>query len=464
MATAAIVLAAGKGTRFKSEVPKVLHLAAGRSMLGHVLEAVRGVDVAQVVVVVGHQAEDVAAEVERIGLPNATTALQAEQNGTGHAVQCALPSLDDDIDDVLILAGDTPLVTTETLQPLLDAGPAAVLTAIVDDASGYGRIVRAKSEGGVDSVARIVEHRDASPEELAITEFNTGMYRLPLDLLREAVAGLDTDNDQGELYLTDVVAHAHAKGVHVAPVVVDADEVHGVNDRVQLAEAGRMLRRRHAEALMREGATILDPASTWIDVTVSVGRDAVILPGCLLEGNTSIAEGATVGPHSHLKDTTVAEGAIVRNAVCDGASIGPDANVGPWTYLRPGTVLERGSKAGGFVEIKKSTVGEGSKVPHLSYIGDATIGKDANIGAGTITCNYDGYVKSRTVVEDGAFVGSDTMLVAPVTIGKGAITAAGSAIAEDVPADALALERTEQVVKEGWAARRRERAEAEQAD
>ncbi len=449
MSTAAIVLAAGKGTRFKSEVPKVLHRAAGRSLLGHVLEAVRGLDVAQVIVVVGHQADDVAAEVEAIGLPNAVTALQAQQNGTGHAVQCALPSLDAGIDDVLILAGDTPLITTDTLRPLVagPAGSAAVLTAIVDDASGYGRIVR---DGG--SVAKIVEHRDANAEELAIGEFNTGMYRLPLGLLREAVAGLDTDNDQGELYLTDVIAHAHAKGVHVEPVVVEANEVHGVNDRVQLADASGLLRRRHAESLMREGVTILDPASTWIDVTVEVGNDATILPGTLLEGATTIGEGAKVGPHSHLTDTSVAAGAVVRNAVTDGAVIGEDANVGPWTYLRPGTVLERGSKAGGFVEIKKSTVGEGSKVPHLSYIGDATIGKGVNVGAGTITCNYDGFTKGQTIIGDGAFIGSDTMLIAPVEIGPGAITAAGSAIARDVPADALAIERSPQANKDGWAA------------
>ncbi len=456
MATAAIVLAAGKGTRFKSEIPKVLHRAAGRTLLGHILEAVRGLDLAQVVVVVGHGAQDVTDEVERAGLANATTALQAEQNGTGHAVQMALPALDDDIDDVVILAGDTPLVTTATLQPLLDGAPgsAAVLTAIVDDASGYGRIVR---DG--DAVARIVEHRDANDDELSITEFNTGMYRLPLALLREAVAGLEADNEQGELYLTDVVAHAHEAGTVVRPVVADADEVHGVNDRVQLADVARLLRARHAEALMTDGVTILDPAATWIDVTVAVGRDAVILPGTLLEGTTTVGEGATVGPHSHLVDTSVGAGATVRNAVCNGASIGPEATVGPWTYLRPGAVLERGAKAGGFVEIKQSTVGEGSKVPHLSYIGDATIGRDANVGAGTITCNYDGFDKHETVIGDGAFIGSDTMLVAPVEIGAGAVTAAGSAIAEDVPADALAIERSDQVVKDGWAKRRRDQRE-----
>lgn len=454
MATAAIVLAAGKGTRFKSEVPKVLHRVAGRSLLGHVLEAVRGLDLDQVVVVVGHGADDVRAEVEAAGLPNATTALQAEQLGTGHAVQMGLGALADGIDDVIILAGDTPLVTTATLRPLMDGsqGSAAVLTAVLADPEGYGRIVR---DG--ESVARIVEHRDASPAELAITEWNTGMYRLPLAALRSAVAGLTTQNDQGELYLTDVIADLHGSGTLVRAVVADAAEVVGVNDRVQLAETGTALRRGHAEHLMREGATIVDPASTWIDATVTVGIDATILPGTILEGATTIAANATVGPNSHLVDTTVGEGAVVRQTVAQGASIGPEANVGPWTYLRPGAVLERGAKAGGFVEIKKSVIGEGSKVPHLSYIGDATIGKDVNVGAGTITCNYDGFNKHQTVIGDGAFIGSDTMLIAPVEIGPGAVTGAGSALAHDVPADALGIERNKQQIVEGWAGRQRDR-------
>ncbi|MFT5222600.1 MAG: bifunctional UDP-N-acetylglucosamine pyrophosphorylase/glucosamine-1-phosphate N-acetyltransferase [Glaciecola sp.] len=454
MATAAIVLAAGMGTRFKSQTPKVLHRVAGRSLLGHVLDAVHGLDVAQVIVVVGHGADEVRSEVAAAGLANATTALQAQQNGTGHAVQMALPALDAGIDDVIILAGDTPLVTTATLAPLTSGAPgsAAVLTAVLDDPQGYGRIVR---DGG--SVARIVEHRDASPEELAITEWNTGMYRLPLAQLREAVAALGTSNDQGELYLTDVIADLHARGIEVAGLQVDAAEVVGVNDRVQLAEAGAALRRRHAEHLMREGATIVDPSACWLDVTVTVGIDSVILPGTILEGATTIGARATVGPNSHLVDTSVADGAVVRQSVAQGATIGPDANVGPWTYLRPGAVLERGAKAGGFVEIKKSVIGEGSKVPHLSYIGDATIGKDVNIGAGTITCNYDGFDKHKTIIGDGAFIGSDTMLIAPVEIGAGAVTGAGSALSHDVPADALGVERNKQKNVEGWAQRQRDR-------
>ncbi len=454
--TAAIVLAAGKGTRFKSDLAKVLHRCAGRSLLGHILQALEPLGLGQVVVVVGHQADDVAGEAQGSGLDNLVTALQAEQHGTGHAAQVALPSLDEGIRKVMVLPGDTPLVLSETLEALLAASDAdhaaSMLTIELDDPHGYGRVIR---EDGV--VARIVEQKDAGEDELAVREVNAGMYVFERTILGEALGGLDADNAQGEIYLTDVVEAFVARGAKVAAQVAHQDEVSGVNDRRQLADAAAVLRRRTLDRLMRDGVTVLDPATTYVDVDVEVGPDTVILPNCILEAATRVGERATVGPNCHLVATEVGDDAEVTNTVAKHAVVGPEATVGPFTYLRPGTVLERGSKAGGFVEMKKAHVGEGSKVPHLSYIGDATIGRDVNVGAGTITCNYDGFDKHETVIEDGAFIGSDTMLVAPVRIGRGAVTGAGSAIAEDVPADALAVERSEQRNVDGWAARRRER-------
>ena len=452
---AAVVMAAGKGTRLKSDTAKVLHTAAGRSLLGHVLEAVRPLGLGQVVVVVGHQADDVAAEAEACDLRGLTTVLQEEQHGTGHAVEVAMAAVRDDISSVMVLNGDVPLLTPDTLARLADipAGEAAILTAELDDPTGYGRVLR----DGDGFVTGIVEHRDATPQQRAITEINGGMYVFPAAGLTDRLAAIGAGNDQGERYVTDVVGLLVADDVPVVAHVCAPEEIAGVNDRAQLAEAAAVLRRRHLTDLMVSGVTVVDPAATWVDVTVTVGPDTVIQPGCVLEGGTRVGSGAVVGPHTQLTDTDVEDGAHVRQSVCDGASIGPDAMVGPFTYLRPGARLERASKAGGFVEVKKSTIGAGSKVPHLSYVGDTTIGEGVNFSAGAVTVNYDGTNKYETVVEDGAFIGCDTMLVAPVTVGAGAFVAAGSTITDDVPADALAIARSRQTVKDGWAAARRDR-------
>jgi bifunctional UDP-N-acetylglucosamine pyrophosphorylase/glucosamine-1-phosphate N-acetyltransferase len=457
---AAVILAAGKGTRFKSDLAKVLHRCAGRSLIGHVLAAVAPLELGQVVVVVGHQADDVRGEAEAAGLANLVTVVQAEQRGTGHATRVAVPALAEGIRRVLVLPGDTPLLDPATIEALLAGpadgpadGPAArLLTAEPDDPAGYGRVIR---DGG--AVVRIVEHGDATSEERAVREINAGMYVFERSLLAEALDGLDADNAQGELYLTDVVEAFVSRGATVGAHVAAVDEVGGVNDRRQLADAAATLRRRTLDRLMQAGVTVVDPATTYVDVDVRIGADAVVLPNCILEAATTVGARATIGPNCHLVATEVGDDAEVTNTVARHAVIGPEATVGPFTYLRPGTVLARGSKAGGFVEMKNAQVGEGSKVPHLAYVGDATIGRDVNIGAGTITVNYDGYDKHETVVEDGAFVGSDTMLIAPVRVGRGAVTGAGSAIADDVPDDALAVERSEQRTVEGWAAARRAR-------
>jgi bifunctional UDP-N-acetylglucosamine pyrophosphorylase/glucosamine-1-phosphate N-acetyltransferase len=460
MTTAAVVLAAGKGTRFRSELAKVLHPAAGRTMLRWALEALRPLQLDRVVVVVGHQADDVAAEASAAGIPGLSMVLQAEQNGTGHAVRQAFAAgALDGVDTVLVLPGDVPLLESSALSAVLDAHGDRAVTLVstnLDDPAGYGRVVR--DADGV--VTRIVEHRDAAPEELAVTEVNSSIYAFAADRLRDALANLSTDNEQGEEYLTDVVAPLAAQG-GAGAVVVDAELVAGVNDRGQLADAAAVLRRRIIAGHLRDGVTVVDPTSTYVGADVRIEADAVLLPGAHLEGATRIGAGAEIGPDSRLVDTQVEAGASVTYSVCLGASIGPEATVGPFTYLRPGTRLERDAKAGAFVEMKKSTVGEGSKVPHLSYIGDTEIGRGANIGAATVTVNYDGFDKHRTVIGDGARVGSDTMLVAPVTVGAGAFTGAGSVITKDVPDGALAVERTEQRTIEGYAERKRARKQAE---
>ena len=459
MTSAAVVLAAGKGTRFKSDLPKVLHTAAGRSMLRWVLEALRPLDLDRVVVVVGHQAQAVAAEAEDAAIPGLRIVEQSEQNGTGHAVRVVAEAGEfEGIDDVIVVPGDAPLLTADALRGLLAAhadggGPAAtLLTTDLADPTGYGRVLRTG-----DRVAGVVEERDATAEQRVITEVNTSIYAFAAGPLAAALQNLTTDNAQGEEYLTDVVATLAAQGV--ATHNVPAEVVTGVNDRAQLAAAASQLRRRILHDHMVAGVTIVDPAATYVGAEVQLAADAVLLPGTHLEGATSVGAGAVVGPDSRLVDATVEEGAAVSYSVVLEASIGPGATVGPFSYLRPGTRLERMSKAGAFVEMKNSTVGEGSKVPHLSYVGDTTIGRDANVGAATVTVNYDGFRKHRTVIGDGARIGSDTMLVAPVTIGSQAYTGAGSVITKDVPDGALAVERTEQRIIEGYADKHRARSQ-----
>jgi bifunctional UDP-N-acetylglucosamine pyrophosphorylase/glucosamine-1-phosphate N-acetyltransferase len=441
----------------KSATPKVLHPLLGRTLVGHVLAAARAAGADRTIVVVGHKAEQVEAHLAEIA-PEATAVLQAQQNGTGHAVRIALEAAPDLSGTVVVLNGDVPLLRAETVASLVaahesQARGATVLAAEVPDPSGLGRIVRDAS----GNLERIVEERDASPQERAVREINAGIYAFDAAALREALGKLSTDNDQGEEYLTDVfgllASVGRAVGVFVAP---DAQETLGCNDRAELAGLRALLRDRVNTAWMRSGVSILDPATTWIDVTVSLEPDAVVDQNSQLVGSTSVAAGAVVGPDTTLIDTTVGAGATVLRTHSIGAEVGPAASVGPFSFLRPGTRLARKSKVGGFVETKNAELGEGAKVPHLSYVGDASIGARANIGAGTIFANYDGVRKSRTTVGEAAFVGSDTVLIAPVEVGPGAYVAAGSAIAQDVPSGNLGVSRAQQQRNvEGWTSRRR---------
>jgi bifunctional UDP-N-acetylglucosamine pyrophosphorylase/glucosamine-1-phosphate N-acetyltransferase len=441
----------------KSATPKVLHQIAGRSLVAHVLTAAGGLQAQRSIVVVGHGREQVREHLAE-HFPDVETVVQAEQNGTGHAVRLALAALDPDVSGtVVILAGDTPLLAGATLQSLLarhaeHAAAATVLTALMDDATGYGRVLR----GADGLVTGIVEHRDASPEQLAITEINSGVYAFEAADLRSALAELGTDNDQGEEYLTDAIEALQSAGRRVAAeTVAVADEVLGVNDRVQLAHVARLFRDRLLQRWMREGVTVIDPSSVWIDADVTLAPDVLIQPDVQLLGATDVASGAAIGPRCTLTDTEVGENAVVIDTFAVLARVGSGATVGPFTYLRPGADIGPGAKAGAYVEIKNSAVGAGAKVPHLSYVGDADIGEGANIGAATVFVNYDGIAKHRTTVGEHARVGSDTMLVAPVVIGPGAYTAAGSVITEDVPAGAIGVGRARQRTILGWVQRKR---------
>ncbi|GAA1783191.1 bifunctional UDP-N-acetylglucosamine diphosphorylase/glucosamine-1-phosphate N-acetyltransferase GlmU [Actinomadura chokoriensis] len=453
---AVIVLAAGEGTRMKSRKSKVLHELCGRSMLGHVLAAARRLEPERLVVVVGHRREQV---VEHLGAhaPDAEAVVQEHQGGTGHAVRMALEQTGALDGTVVVTNGDHPLLRGETLQALVrvhegEGNAATVLTTEMPDATGYGRMVRA-ADGSVEA---IVEHKDATDAQRAINEINVGMYAFDGALLADALKRVTTDNAGGEEYLTDVVAIVRADGHRAgAHLVADWVETQGVNDKVQLAQARRQLNDRILEAHMRAGVTIVDPASTWIDVDVTAEPDAEIHPGTQLHGKTHLGEGSRVGPGCTLTDTTVGEGATVINAVCTEAEIGPEASVGPYAYLRPGTRLARKAKIGTYVETKNADIGEGTKVPHLTYVGDAEIGAGSNIGASSVFVNYDGVEKHRSVIGSHVKVGSDNMIVAPVTVGDGAYTAAGSVIVQDVPPGAMAVARARQRNVEGWVERRR---------
>ncbi|QKW07050.1 bifunctional UDP-N-acetylglucosamine diphosphorylase/glucosamine-1-phosphate N-acetyltransferase GlmU [Streptomyces sp. NA04227] len=454
---AVVVLAAGEGTRMKSARPKVLHELCGRSLVGHVLAAARELGPSELAVVVGHAREQVSEHLGAID-PQVRTAVQEEQLGTGHAVRMALTELGAVDGTVVVVCGDTPLLRGQTLRSLVevhaaDGNAVTVLTAEVPDATGYGRIVRDAASGAVSA---IVEHKDASAEQRAIREINSGVFAFDGRLLAEGLGRVRRDNSQGEEYLTDVLGILRELGHRVgAAVASDHREIAGINNRVQLAEARRLLNDRVLESAMLSGVTVMDPASTWVDVSVSFGRDVTLLPGTILAGATSVDEGATVGPNSRLTDTRVGEGARVDNTVADGAEVGAGASVGPFAYLRPGTRLGVRAKAGTFVEMKNASVGEGSKVPHLSYVGDATIGEFTNIGAASVFVNYDGESKHHTTVGSYCKTGSDNMFVAPVTVGDGAYTAAGSVITKDVPPGSLAVARGQQRNIPGWVARKR---------
>jgi bifunctional UDP-N-acetylglucosamine pyrophosphorylase / glucosamine-1-phosphate N-acetyltransferase len=450
-----VVLAAGEGTRMKSSIPKVLHSISGRTLLGHVLHAVNGLNAKNLRIVVGAGRELVEDHVKQIA-PKATTVFQEHRGGTGHATQLALADIKV-TGTVLVLAGDTPMLSSQSLAALLDVHhkgnfSASVMTAEHPDPTGYGRIIRS-ADG---SLLRIVEERDATDEERAIYEVNSGVYAFDGAKLTAAIGKLKNDNSQGELYLTDVLEILRNDGGSIAAVLIeDFIEILGVNDRAQLAESAALLRDQINEGLMKAGVTIVDPLSTWVDSTATVESDVTLLPGTWIAGSTTVAHGAIIGPRTTLLDCTVATGAQVIESHCTGAAIGADASVGPFTYLRAGTDLGASSKAGAFVEMKNAVVGQGSKVPHLSYVGDATIGEGSNIGAATIFVNYDGVEKHHTTVGDHVRIGSDSMLVAPVTIGDGAYTAAGSVITEDVPPGAIGVARAKQRNVLGWVLRKR---------
>jgi bifunctional UDP-N-acetylglucosamine pyrophosphorylase/glucosamine-1-phosphate N-acetyltransferase len=447
-----IVLAAGEGTRMKSATPKVLHRLGGRTMLGHVLAAAEALDPEHLLVVVGHGRDEVAATLSG----KAKAVVQETQDGTGHAVRVALETVDDLDGTVVVVPGDSPLLTGATLQALVDEHVAAgaattLLTARVEDPTGYGRVVRDAS-----GVTAVVEHKDADAATLGIDEVATSIYAFAAAPLRAALGGLTTDNAQGELYLTDVVAIHRREGHPVAAKVADdPEETLGCNDRAQLADLARRLRDRVNREHMRAGVAILDPQTAWIDVDVTLEPDTTVAQNTQLHGSTTVRSGAVVGPDTTLTDCEVGAGAQVLRTHATGAVIGPLATVGPFSFLRPGTVLGKGAKVGAYVEVKASEIGAGSKVPHLSYVGDATIGARSNIGAGTIFVNYDGVAKHRTTIGDDVRVGSNNSLVAPVTVHDGAYTAAGSAVTEDVEAGALAVARAKQSTIKGWVARKR---------
>jgi len=455
----AIVLAAGEGTRMKSSRAKVLHEIAGRSLLGHVLHALSPLQANEVRVVVGVAKDEVTNHLAQIS-PNAKTVFQEVRGGTGHATKLALEGFSVSSSRngaVLVCAGDTPLLTGQTLLDLLAAhqssgASATVLTAEMLDPSGYGRIIRDAS----NNLAQIVEEKDASQQQKQTLEINSGVYVFSAPDLIAALGKLTAHNAQKEEYLTDVIAILKSEGKLVSAfMTADYTEVFGVNDREQLATCGFLMNARICEALMKSGVTIVDPMSTWIDVTAEIEVDVHIEPGTAIKGSTKIGKSAVIGPRASLIDCQVGEAAKVFESHCQEAVIGSAALVGPYTHLRSGTVLSDQVRVGSFVEIKNSTFGAGSKVPHLSYVGDATIGSETNIGAATVFVNYDGVDKHKTVIGDHVRIGSDSMLVAPVTIGDGAYTAAGSVITEDVPAGALGIARAKQSNILGWVLKKR---------
>jgi bifunctional UDP-N-acetylglucosamine pyrophosphorylase/glucosamine-1-phosphate N-acetyltransferase len=514
MAFSTLILAAGEGTRMRSVRAKVIHELLGKPLIRWVVDAAREAGSARIITVVGHGREQVIPMVEkdtlvvvqeeRLGTGHAVMmAREVLSDGrlSSPAVgDCEVAPGRDSLDSraapqgptkpcfvgggarkndrvavhkndrvavcedgiaarendrvaasLVVLCGDTPLITSQTIGALVAAqqesrAAACVLTHLLDDPTGYGRVIR----DGQDTVVRIVEEKDASPEERAVCECNSGAYCFDLPVLLESLRELDTNNAQGEYYLTDVIGICVAKGLKVGAHIVDAEETQGINSRAQLAQATKSMQRRINAAHMDAGVTMLDPDLVWIGPDVALGIDVELLPLTQLSGNTSVADGSVIGPNTRVSNSVIGRDCRVDESVLEGAVLEDGVSCGPRAYLRPGTVMKAGSKAGTHVEIKNSTVGPGSKVPHLSYLGDATLGKDVNIGAGTITCNYDGFTKSPTHIGDRAFVGSSTMFVAPVSLGADAVTGAGSVITKDVPDGALGIERTRQTVKEGW--------------
>jgi bifunctional UDP-N-acetylglucosamine pyrophosphorylase / glucosamine-1-phosphate N-acetyltransferase len=450
-----VILAAGQGTRMKSRMPKVLHRLAGKPLIEHVLDTAQTVTPETITIVVGHEAESVQHLVgER---PNVGWALQEPQLGTAHALQQTESRLAAKRGTVILLSGDVPMLEASTLQRLVathqTAGAAAtVVTAIVDRPYGYGRIVRTRGR-----IARIVEERDASSAVRKIREINGGIYAFDLAPLFDALRAIASQNAQGEYYLTDLIAIYRRRKLGVETLLVDnPQEIRGINSRTELAEVSRIVRQTKNEELMAAGVTIIDPATTYIDPDVQVGPDTVIHPGVAIEGQSRIGAACEIHSHVRIVDSEIADKAVIQDfCLILGSRIAESASVGPFAHLRPDTVVGEGAKIGNFVELKKTTLGPGSKANHLAYLGDATIGARVNVGAGTITCNYDGTSKHPTVIEDEAFIGSDSQLIAPVRIGKGAYVGAGSSITEDVPPGALGIARGRQTNVAGWVERKK---------
>jgi bifunctional UDP-N-acetylglucosamine pyrophosphorylase/glucosamine-1-phosphate N-acetyltransferase len=450
-----VILAAGKGTRMKSDRPKVLHRVGGLSLIEHVLRAAQPLEVASTTVVVGSGATQVKDELEkRSGL---RFALQEPQLGTGHALMQAESMLRGHAGTLVLLSGDVPLLRPKTLKALAahhqaSGAAATVLTAVVEDPSGYGRIVRTAG-----SISSIVEDRDASPAEREIREINSGIYAFDLEPLFDALRAIRSQNAQGEYYLPDLVKIYRERGLIVETLVVsDPTEVGGVNSRTELAEVSAMVKDARNQQLMAAGVTIVDPATTWVGPDVDVAPDTTIHPGVHLEGRTRIGRNTEIHSGVRIVDSDIGDRVTIQNfCVITGSRVADDARIGPFAHIRPDTEVGPEVHIGNFVELKKTRMGRGAKANHLAYLGDATIGAKVNVGAGTITCNYDGVAKHPTIIEDGAFIGSDSQLVAPVRVGRGAYVAAGSTITEDVPAESLAIARGKQVNKEGWVNKRK---------
>lgn len=450
-ATAALILAAGKGTRMKSDLVKVMHALGGYPMIDYPVSAARDAGASRTVIVAGHQSDRVREYFS--GREDITFAIQEEQLGTGHAVACAASALAGFSGRILILCGDVPLLQTETLREMTarhesSGAVLTVLTARPADPYGYGRVV--KGEDG--AILRIVEEKDADQTERGIGEINSGIYCVESGFLFDAIARLSNNNAQGEYYLTDIVQMAAEAGLKcISFPVANAEEVMGVNDRIQLAAAGAVIRRRINRTLMISGVTLVDPCNTYIDKGVKIGVDTIIYPNVHIRGYVEIGEHCVIEPSVVIRDCRIGNGVTVKaGSVMADSVVHDDVSIGPMAHLRPGTELMNHVKIGNFVETKKVVIGEGSKASHLTYLGDATIGNGVNIGCGTITCNYDGVRKHRTIIEDDVFVGSDVQFVAPVTIGRNSLIAAGTTVTKDVPPDSLAIARTPQVNKEGW--------------
>ncbi|KSU76542.1 UDP-N-acetylglucosamine pyrophosphorylase /glucosamine-1-phosphate N-acetyltransferase [Fictibacillus enclensis] len=449
----AVVLAAGQGTRMKSSLYKVLHPVCGKPMVQHVVDQISQLDMKKIVTVVGHGAEKVK---DQLGDASAYV-LQEEQLGTAHAVMQAEETLSNEEGITLVVCGDTPLITAQTMQKLIDEHQAAgakvsILTAKAEDPAGYGRVLRNAS----GTVERIVEHKDATDEEKLVQEINTGTYCFDNKSLFEALSSVNNDNSQGEYYLPDVIEIIQKQGETVAAYQTPSfDETLGVNDRVALSQAEKTMKKRINENHMRNGVTLVDPDQTYISADAVIGRDTVIYPGTMITGTSRIGDNNIIGPNSEIKDSTIGNGNTIKQSVVHDSEVGNKVSIGPFAHVRPASSIEDQVKIGNFVEVKKSVMAQGSKASHLTYVGDAEIGRDVNLGCGTIMVNYDGVNKHLTKVEDGAFIGCNSNLIAPVTVGKNAYVAAGSTITEDVPAEALSIARSRQTNKENYVSKSR---------